>query len=264
MPSKLLIAAADAAHHVHLSNHFGIVAGPARIDATTVFARVRSERDRFVGFVTEAVDAWPAEHRVTGHARCVAPGEIEIEGRGRLRAKSVVIATGSHVVVPDGRRQALGLLLLTSDDVFELERLPRALAVIGAGVIGLELGLALSGLGVAVKRFDRGRRFVGLTDPDVARAAREILGRELPIVGAKEVTAVARDDGQARIEWRDAAGSHSAPFDALLVAIARRSNLDGLDLERAGIARNPDGRLDVDPQTRTYLKKTPQDRLRSR
>src|SRR5215468_7119782 len=62
MPSKLLIAAAEAAH----TAAFGVYAGPLRIDGEAVMRRVRSERDRFVGFVTEAVDGWPAEHKLQG------------------------------------------------------------------------------------------------------------------------------------------------------------------------------------------------------
>src|SRR5213075_1254194 len=62
MPSKLLIAAADAAHTAAHAGAFGVYAGPLRIDGEAVMRRVREERDRFVGFVTEAVDQWPSEH----------------------------------------------------------------------------------------------------------------------------------------------------------------------------------------------------------
>jgi dihydrolipoamide dehydrogenase len=71
MPSKLPIAAAEAAHAVAGASRFGVEAGPMVIDGRTVMARVRSERDRFVGFVVDAVQRWPVEHRLLGHARFV-------------------------------------------------------------------------------------------------------------------------------------------------------------------------------------------------
>ena len=71
MPSKLLIAAAEAAHAVAHAGLFGVRTEPPRIDGAAVMQRVRDERDRFVGFVTEAVEQWPAEHRLHGHARFI-------------------------------------------------------------------------------------------------------------------------------------------------------------------------------------------------
>lgn len=69
MPSKLLIAAAEAAHGARHAAAFGVHAGPVQIDGRAVMQRVRAERDRFVGFVVEAVESWPPEHRLRGRAR---------------------------------------------------------------------------------------------------------------------------------------------------------------------------------------------------
>ena len=69
MPSKLLIAAAEAAHAVGRASGFGVSAGPIKVDGRAVMARVRAERDRFVGFVTETVDAWPAERIIRASSR---------------------------------------------------------------------------------------------------------------------------------------------------------------------------------------------------
>ncbi|MFO1250439.1 MAG: hypothetical protein U1E77_04690 [Inhella sp.] len=81
MPSKLLIAAAEAAHAVQQAAGFGVRVQGAQVDGRAVMQRVRSERDRFVGFVTESVDAWPDAHRLRGHARFVAPGVLEVDGQ---------------------------------------------------------------------------------------------------------------------------------------------------------------------------------------
>ncbi|MDP0919788.1 FAD-dependent oxidoreductase, partial [Klebsiella pneumoniae] len=78
-----------------------------------------------------------------------------------------VIATGSRPRIPAGWRDRLGSRLLVNDDVFEWQDLPRSLAVYGAGVIGLELALALHRLGVRVRLLARGERVGPLTDPEL-------------------------------------------------------------------------------------------------
>src|SRR5438477_12998558 len=101
MPSKLLIAAAEAAHAIERAPGFGVHAqGGVRIDGRAVMARVKRERDRFVGFVLDGVEAIPAADRVRGHARFVDAHTLEIDGEARIRARAVVIATGSRPTVP--------------------------------------------------------------------------------------------------------------------------------------------------------------------
>ncbi len=108
MPSKLLIAAAEAAHTARHAHAFGVLAGPVQVDGTAVMQRVRSERDRFVGFVTEAVAHWPAEHRLRGRARFIDDHTLQIDEHTRVQAKRIVIATGSKANVPDAWRQSAG------------------------------------------------------------------------------------------------------------------------------------------------------------
>ena len=100
MPSKLLIAAAEAAHAVERASGFGVHAGAARIDGREVMARVKRERDRFVGFVLEGVEAIPEADRMRGHARFLDRNTLEVEGGPRISARAIVIATGSRPAVP--------------------------------------------------------------------------------------------------------------------------------------------------------------------
>ena len=118
MPSKLLIAAADSAYRARQAPLFGVHTGPLRIDGVEVMQRVRTERDRFVGFVLDAVEGWPAADKVRGHAQFVAPNELRVDDHTQVLARQVVIATGLASHVPDGWREALGDRLITSDDVF--------------------------------------------------------------------------------------------------------------------------------------------------
>ena len=101
MPSKLLIAAAEAAHAAQHTAPFGVhVDGPVRVDGRAVMQRVKSERDRLVGFVLDSVDAIPAADKLTGYARFIDDGLLQVGDHTRVRARSVVIATGSSPVVP--------------------------------------------------------------------------------------------------------------------------------------------------------------------
>src|SRR5688572_3348077 len=166
MPSKLLIAAAEAAHAVELAAGFGVHAGgKVRVDGREVMARVRSERDRFVGFVLSDIERIPEADRIHGHARFEDDNTLLIDDRLRVTAKSVVIATGSRATYPDAFKK-LGDRLIINDDVFDWTDLPESVAVIGPGVIGLEVGQALHRLGVRVVVLGRGGRVGPVADPE--------------------------------------------------------------------------------------------------
>jgi dihydrolipoamide dehydrogenase len=105
--------------------------------------RVRAERDRFVGFVVADTEAIPEGQRLRGRARFTGPTSLLVDEKVRVDARAVVVATGSRPFVPppfDRVREHV----LTSDDVFELADLPESLAVVGTGIIALELGQATS------------------------------------------------------------------------------------------------------------------------
>jgi dihydrolipoamide dehydrogenase len=234
MPSKLLIAAAEAAHVVGSAGAFGVQVAGRTVDGEAVMRRVRSERDRFVGFVVETVESWPEAHRLRGHARFTAPGRLQA-GDAEVRAGRVVIATGSHPVVPVQWREALGDRLIVNDDVFDWHTLPRSVAVVGAGVIGLELALALARLGVRVRLLGRRERVGPLSDPVVGAKARAIVAAALPFTPNAEHIHVARDGEDVRVECHADGELHVERFDYLLAAAGRAPNVHDLGLEHAGI-----------------------------
>jgi dihydrolipoamide dehydrogenase len=235
MPSKLLIAAADAAHGAAGASRFGVSAGPVAVDGRAVMARVRSERDRFVGFVVDAVGQWPAERRLAGRARFIDDHTLQV-GTTRVRAKRVVIATGSRPAVPALWRAALGDRLIVNDEVFDWDDLPRSVAVVGAGVIGLELAQALHRLGVRVHLYGRGTQVGPLTDPALQSLAQQVFAVELPM--SLDLAGIEpHREGDAvvvRATGRD--GSvHTDRFDWLLAATGRSPNLDDLGLENTSL-----------------------------
>jgi dihydrolipoamide dehydrogenase len=239
MPSKLLIAAGDAAHHARHAGPFGVHASVA-VDGREVMARVRGERDRFVGFVLEGVEKIPEDHKLHGRARFSAPGVLDVEGKGgkhlaRVQARSVVVATGSSPFIPP-MFEPVRDRLVVNDDVFMWETLPSSVAVFGAGVIGLELSQALTRLGVRVRVFGRSGTVGPLTDPVVRATALAALREEMPILTDAKVHELRRVDEGVEVTFADLDGvTHVETFEYALVAAGRRPNLDGIGLEHSGV-----------------------------
>ncbi|WP_144153270.1 dihydrolipoyl dehydrogenase [Paraburkholderia sp. BCC1885] len=250
MPSKLLIAAAEAAHAVRHSAPFGVhVDGAIRIDGRDVMQRVKSERDRLVGFVLDSVDAIPADDKLSGYARFIDDNLLQVGDHTRVRARSVVIATGSSPVVPDLYR-ALGDRAIVNDDVFEWSDLPRKIAVVGAGVIGLELGQALAHLGVEVTVIGARGRVGPLTDPAIKAYAERTFQDSFRFESQAQVEAVARVGDEVQIRFRTGSGALvEDTFDYVLVTAGRKPNFDRLALHNTSLALDSQGAPVYDPLT---------------
>lgn len=236
MPSKLLISAGEAAHALAAASGFGVHAGQVRIDGAAVMARVRSERDRFVGFVLEGMEHIPEEDKIRGHARFTGPRQLQVDEHTLIKAERVVIATGSTPIVPEEWKKA-GDRVISSDAVFDWTELPRSLAVIGTGVIGLELGQALHRLGVRVAIYARGGSVAQLSDPQVLENAARVLSAELDIRFQTQVAAVVKDGDELVLTSRDGDGKERQErYDYVLAAIGRSPNVHALCLDLAQIA----------------------------
>jgi dihydrolipoamide dehydrogenase len=249
MPSKLLIAAAEAAHAVLRAPAFGVRTGAPQVDGRAVMARVGAERDRFVGFVLDEVAQIPDQEKVRGHARFLGPQRLQVDGHGVVQAASVVIATGSHPTLPPLLAHA-GARVIDSDQVFEWDDLPSSVAVVGTGSIGLELGQALHRLGVRVVLFGRSANMGGVRDPEVALAARHALEVELDLRLQTELLEVRTGADGVTVRSRGANGAvRSDEFEFVLAATGRTPNLAGLDLQLAGLALDVRGVPLYDPAT---------------
>ena len=249
MPSKLLIAAADAAHTIGIAPGFGVHASPVRIDGREVMARVRRERDRFVGFVLEGVEQITPADRLRGHARFIDPTTLDIDGHTRVTAARIVIATGSHAQVP-AELLGAGERVVTNEEVFDWTDLPSSVAVIGTGVIGLEIGQALHRLGVRVALFGRGSQLCGIGDPLVLAAFKSVIDAELDLRLETRVTGATPEADGVMLEWTDASGAACTEhFSMVLAAAGRVPNLKQLGLANTGLALDARGIPLFDPHT---------------
>lgn len=242
MPSKLLIAAAEAAHQAAHTAPFGVhVEGEVTVNGEEVMDRVKRERDRFVGFVLEGVENIPAEDKIRGYARFESDTVLRVDDHTEIHASRVVIATGSRPSVPPPFR-ALGDRLVLNDDVFAWDDLPRRVAVFGPGVIGLELGQALARLGVEVRVFGVSGSLGGISDPQVRHSARKIFQQEFYLDPDARVLETQRVGDEVEVRYVTLDNSERTErFDYALVATGRRPNVDGLGLENTSLQLNAQG-----------------------
>ncbi|NCN84762.1 MAG: dihydrolipoyl dehydrogenase [Sphingomonadales bacterium] len=238
MPSKLLIAASHAAHAARSTDMFGITVSDVAIDGKAVLQRVRDERDRFARLTRESIDDIPAGIRLSGKAKFVAPDRLELDDGRQIKARSIVIATGSTPFVP-GEFAGLGKRLLTTESIFELPDLPERLGVVGSGAIGLELAQAMARLDVDVTLFDHGEQLGGIRCPKVHDALKAIIEADLTLKLGVELEVKAADDG-VTLAW-DGASSGQGDFDYVLIATGRPPNLESLNLSATGLELDDDG-----------------------
>jgi dihydrolipoamide dehydrogenase len=250
MPSKLLLAAAEAAHGPSRWAELGLrLHGRLEVDGRAVMARIKGERDRFVGFVLESVDSIPAADKLQGHARFVDDHTLLVGETARVRFSQAVIATGSSPKVPPFLRAA-GDRLIVNDDVFDWDALPRSVAVFGPGVIGLELGQALHRLGVEVHMFGRGGPVGPLTDPQVRAYAAKTFRDEFYLDADAHIYGIERSADAVLVRYADRDGRpRELQVDSIIAATGRAPNVRGLGLEHTSLQLDASGVPIFDPAT---------------
>jgi dihydrolipoamide dehydrogenase len=245
MPSKLLIAAAEAAHAVREARHFGVHAGEPRVVPGEVMGRVRRERDRFVGFLlAEARTLSERGLLIDGRARFVEPNLLAVGDELRVRArKAVVVAVGSAVRSPPVLARLGSSRVIDSDRVFEIEAIPERLLVVGAGPIGVELGQAMARLGARVTVLCSDAKVAGIRDPAVLASAKSALARELTLHTRSTLEAAEERADGVWVRYRGEDGEVSeGTWPLVLAATGRAPRLQGLELERAGVQLDDKGR----------------------
>lgn len=244
MPSKAFIQVADDMHRSKVYGRFGIEGGSAlSLDAAESLDYVRDLRDGFVERVTSnSTDKMGPDVRIDGYAEFLDEHRLKV-GETEVRAQRIVIATGSSPVVPEAWAE-FGDRILTTDDFFEIEDLPESMAVIGLGVIGLELGQSLARLGVDAVGIDALETIGGVSDPEVSKSAIETIKRDLPMWLGQQAQ-IEREGDRLRVS----AGENSKLVDKVLVSIGRRPNLANLKLDRLGVELDERGVPKYDRQT---------------
>jgi pyruvate/2-oxoglutarate dehydrogenase complex dihydrolipoamide dehydrogenase (E3) component len=251
VPSKALLHCARLARLQRHGAEQGIFAGPVpAIDFKAVTAYVRSvidtiqqhdDAERFRGYGCEVL---------FGMGRFIGPREVEVNAEV-LRGKRIVIATGSSPFVPpiEGLAEAG---YLTNEQLFTLETLPEHLAILGGGPIGIEMAQAFRRLGSRVTVLMRGDTILQHDDPELASTLQSALAQEgVEFVTDSELLRTSRqDDGRLQLLLKVGSEERELAVSELLVATGRKPNIEGLNLEAAGVEASRRG-IRVDERLRT-------------
>ncbi|MCW8914383.1 MAG: FAD-dependent oxidoreductase [Magnetovibrio sp.] len=249
VPSKALLAAGHAAQGARRTAQFGVSVGDISVDGAKVFDHVRDviaqiapndSVERFEGFGVNVIQ---------GEGWFTGPKTVEADGK-TIRAKKYVIATGSSAFVPPITGLD-GIDILTNENVFNLDRIPEHLIVVGGGPIGCELAQAFRHLGARVTILEM-FKIMPKDDPELVGVVRNRMladgieihegVRVVQAQGSKEAPQIVCEDEDGR--------EHVVQGSHVLVAAGRRPNVGSLCLERAGIDFSPAG-IKVDARLRT-------------
>ena len=249
-PTKALIASAYAAHLARRANDYGVMIGGAvGIDMKAVKAR----KDAIVAASRDGVEASLRRTEgvtvVQAHARFVAANRITAGG-DTLTAPRIFINAGARPAVPPipGLDR---IPYLTSSTILDLDTVPEHLIMIGGSYVGLEFAQMYRRFGAAVTVIEASPRLIGREDPEISDAVRDILQAEgIDIRLDTKTTGIAPG---IQVSTAGSAGSATIAGSHLLLAVGRQPNTDDLGLDKAGIATDAHGYIEVDDTLRTSV-----------
>ena len=243
MPSKVLIQVAEDFHRRKIFEREGIEgADSLSVDVPEAMEHVQDLRDVFVDKVLGITDELDQERLLQGYAKFISEDKLEVDGE-EIQARKIIIATGTSPIIPTAW-QEFAENIITTDELFELEDLPASMAVIGLGSIGLELGQALSRLGVAITGVDQMETVAKLADSVVSDLAIDTIKKEFPLwLGAM---ANLEAEGDA---IKVSSGEQSVVVEKVLASLGRRPNLDKLGLDKLSLELDERGIPEYDPHT---------------
>ena len=246
MPSKAVVQVAEDFHRRGVFKRFGLEGEEKlSLDVAEAMGYVQDLRDMFVErVISNSTDKMPEGMLIEGYTRFVGPNLLEMDDGQRIRAGRVIVATGSRPIIPDAW-QPFRDRIITTDDFFDLEHLPRSIAMVGLGVVGLELGQSLHRLGCQVVGMDIQEAIGGLTDPAAIKAAIDIVGQEFPLWLGEGAEISEGTNGLLKVS----AGDKSIEVERVFASIGRQPNVEKLGLETIGAPTNDRGIPIYDPHT---------------
>ena len=257
IPSKALL---DSSKHFHNLTHsykeHGIIATDVGINIATMIGR----KDKIVGQLTGGISMLFKANKVTsfsGHGKLLAGKQVEVtaaDGSKTLLSGSNIILASGSVPIQIPSLPFDGQFIVDNVGALDFDAVPKRLGVIGAGVIGLELGSVWKRLGAEVTVFEALPEFLALCDSDIARAAqREFKKQGLDIRLGARVTDASVANNEVSLTFTDATGEHAAVFDKILVAVGRRAYTENLLAPDCGVAVTERGQIVVDAHCATNL-----------
>jgi dihydrolipoamide dehydrogenase len=234
IPTKALLYSAEIYEHFLHPEEHGISCDNVQLD----FARVQARKDKIVAKHARGVELLFQKHkveRITGYARLKGGGRVEIDGR-EIAARTIILATGSEArllpgvsIDPDR--------ILTNVEILSLAAVPRSLAIIGAGAVGVEFASIYRRFGSEVTLFEMLPRLVPFEDEEISSELERAFRRQdIAVHTGTRVEGVEKREDGVSVASRDAAGvPQTLCAEKLLVAVGRKPNTDDIGLENTAI-----------------------------
>jgi pyruvate/2-oxoglutarate dehydrogenase complex dihydrolipoamide dehydrogenase (E3) component len=256
IPTKTLVASAQAAHLARRGADYGVGTGAISVD----MAKVKARKDAIMLDDRKGVEDWldgmDGCTVVRGHARFTDPHTLLV-GDDVLQAERIFLNVGGRAVVPDIPGLA-DIDFLTNVSILELDTVPEHLVIVGGSYIALEFAQMYRRFGARVTVVEKGPRLASREDEDVSEAVRAILENEGIdiVVDAADIRIAKRGNGFKGLEGFELtprAGAAPITGSHLLLAVGRRPNTDDLGLEHAGVRTDGRGYVTVDDQLKTSV-----------
>jgi dihydrolipoamide dehydrogenase len=258
IPSKALLSVSEKYEHAaHDFAGLGIDVGTPKID----LKRMMAHKDKVVAANTQGISFLFKKNKVdhlVGLGAIAGPNTVEItgkDGKKTVTAKNIVIATGSESTPLPGitvdEKQ-----VVTSTGALSLPKVPATMAVIGGGVIGLEMGTVWQRLGAKVTVIEFMDRILPTMDMEISKEMKKILTKQgMEFKLATKVTKAETGKGKVTLTLEAAAGGNAEKMEVetVLLAIGRRAYTQGLGLDRAGVKVDNRGRVEIDDHFRTNV-----------
>jgi len=258
VPSKALLDSSKHYHHVqHDYAAHGITVDTVKMDIGTMIERKAKVVKQLNGGLRQLFKANKIEF-INGYGKLLAERQVEISPHDSdpytAKAKHVILAAGSvPIAIPNVEMD--GKHIVDNVGALAFDHVPKRLGIIGAGVIGLELGSVWKRLGSDVVLFEAMGELLSVVDADISKAAAKAFKQQgLDIrLNTKVAGATVGKKGQVEVTVSNDEGEHSETFDRLLVCVGRRAASDTLLAEDSGVALDERGRVVVDDDCQTQV-----------
>ncbi|MEW6349824.1 MAG: dihydrolipoyl dehydrogenase [Thermodesulfobacteriota bacterium] len=255
IPSKALIHVGELMSQIAHADQIGIMTGPVSVD----LVRTAQWKDQTVGKLRKGIEVLLSQNKVEvvrGSAHLTSDHSFSVEAPDavhRFEFESCILATGSSAAQFPGIPRD-GEVVIDSTDALELKSIPGRMVVIGAGAVGLELGMVYAKLGSEVIILEGMEKLLPMIDSQMVPVMEQSLKRQgIKLVLGARVQDISRRDGHAELRYSAAGTEQSISADKVLVAIGRRPNTSGIGLEEAGVKIDQRGFVEVDQRMMTSV-----------
>ena len=258
IPSKALLDSSK--HFYHLKHDYaahGIQVSDASIDISTMISRKDGVVSKLTGGVAQLFKTNKVK-QLHGRGRLLANRQVEFTAHASsektiYEAQNIILAAGSvPMAIPNVEFD--NEYIIDNEGVLDLTEVPERLGVIGAGVIGLELGSVWQRLGSEVTLLEALPTFLPTADQDISKQAGRLFKRQgLDIRLATLVKSASVTKGKVKVTLEDKNGESELSFDRLLVAVGRKPYTEGLLADDCGVQLNEGGQIDVNDQSQTTM-----------